>query len=298
MTSLRLGILTDLHRTTNPQESHQFHNEYDFEGHCSRVQRALAWFAEEAIDALLLCGDLTHTGELAAMSSVLGECCAGLQAPVIAVSGNHDVSQNEDLLARGIERSADSRLLAADPCGEMISGVRVAGLQLIPTCGYDRSRLRDLPALEEWGEEPVVLLSHLPLLSRAEAVAGLGMPYPGDLVDREQAAALLQTRSAATIVVSGHAHVRDVDSEGPVLQLLQAAMIEPPFEATVIDVGADVDGSVLVIRRTHRTSDRRAMNEPTLTEPVGAWRFADGVWSAVAAESLDPQDTPVGDPIA
>jgi predicted phosphodiesterase len=310
---LRLAILSDLHRTTNPHECAWWQNEYDFAGHLTRVERALAWFKREAVDALVLCGDLTHAGGADAMSAVLSECCAGLEVPVIAVSGNHDVAEGEDLLADGVERVSDGRLVRAKASGELVSGIRVAGVQLAPTSGYMRSRLHALPAVEDWRDEPVVLVSHLPLLSRASAVASHGMAYPGDLLDRERAAAVLQARSAATIVVSGHIHVRDAHTEGPVLQLLQAAMVEPPYEAAVLDVRADADGGLSATRRTHRTSDQRAAHEPTLVEPVGSWRFVNGCWAVAEAGTHEWQDRipvaeagthewqdriPVGEPIA
>jgi predicted phosphodiesterase len=285
MSTLRLGILSDLHRTTNPQERHEFHNEHDFNGHASRIERALAWFEQEAVEALVLCGDLTHTADEAAMVAMLGECAA-LELPVIAVSGNHDVAHGEDVLARVIEHGADDRLLAGNPSGHLLTDIRIAGVQVTPTSGYDFSRLQSMPAVQDWGDEPVILLSHLPMLSRAAEVAARGMPHPGDLLDREQAARLLAERSAPTIVLCGHIHVRDAHSKGPVLQLVQAAMIEAPFEAAVLDVRTDVDGGVLAARRTLRTSVKRVQHEPTLVEPVGCWRFASGSWSLADPEEL------------
>lgn len=290
MTSVRLGVLSDLHRSTDRAEKAAFHNQYDFGGHAARVERALAWFEREVVDALVLCGDLTHTAGESAMTAVLGECCAALDVPVIAVSGNHDVGEGEDMLARGIERLADDRLILGDPSGEMICGIRVAGLQVAPRIGYSRSTLRALPLVNDWGDEAVVLITHLPLLSRASAVAACGMAYPGDLLDRGQAATLLQTRDAATLVVSGHIHVRDAHVDGPVLQLLQTALIEPPFEATVLEIEADSAGRALVTRRTHRTSDQRAADEPTLVEPVGSWRFANGCWAVARHGARGVQD--------
>lgn len=296
MSSVRLGILSDLHRTTDSGERSQFHNEYDFQGHTARIDEALAWFRREAVDALILGGDLTHTAQPEAMSAVLRECCTELDVPVMAVSGNHDVGAGEDELARAIERAGDDRLFAGDPAGHLISGIRVAGLQLVPTSGWMRSRLLSLPAVDEWGEEPVVLISHLPLLSAASVVAAAGMPYPGDVLDREEAAALLRSRGAPTIVVSGHIHVRDALAEGPVLQLLQAAMIEPPFEAVVLDVRTEADGGVLVVTRTaRRSSDRRATHEPTFTGPVGSWQFASVSWEATDAGGVPKDQTVLAD---
>jgi predicted phosphodiesterase len=282
VSAVRLGILSDLHRTTNVAQRAEFHNEYDFGGHSARIARALAWFGEEEVDALILCGDLTHTAEPEAMAAVLRECVAELEVPVIAVAGNHDVGAGQDELSRAIERPGLDRLLAGSPIGHMIAEVRVAGLQLEPTSGWARSRLVSLPAVDAWGEEPVVLVSHLPLLSRASTVAAAGMPYPGDLLDREDAAALLRGRGAPTVVVAGHIHVRDVHTDDGILQLLQGAMIESPFEAVLLDVGTDGDGVVCVTRTARRTSDRPVRCEPTFTDPVGSWRFESAGWEATA----------------
>ena len=277
MKSVRLGILSDLHRTTDSRLRHEWHNPHDFIGHPTRMAHALAWFEQEAIDALVLCGDLTHSGDVEAMSAMLSECRAEREAPVIAVSGNHDVVHGKDVLASEIERANDDHLVEANTAGELVSGVRVASVQLAPASGYQRSRLRALPEVEVWGDEPVVLVSHLPLLSRAAAVAARGMPYPGDLLNRERAVEPLLKRRAPTIVLAGHIHVRDVHVEGPVLQIVQAALVEPPFEAALLDVRIDEDG-VLVTRRTRRTSDQRAEFEPILVGPAGSWRFANGSW--------------------
>ena len=299
MSSLRLGLLSDLHRTTDSRCRDRFHNEYDFAGHLARVERALAWFAERKVDALILCGDLTHTAGEQAMAAVLGECALQLPAPTIVVSGNHDASMGEDLLSAAVAHLGSDRVVLGAPRGEMIGAIRVAGVHVAPSFTDSRSRLQAMPAVRDWGAEPVVLVSHLPILSRAGAVAARGMPYPGDLIDREPAAALLSARRAATVVVSGHIHVRDASAEGPVLQLLQAAMIESPFEAATLDVLAEPDGRVLVTRQSHRTSDKQFDYEPTLAGSSGSWRYIEGRWKAAEACADASQDgTVVADQVA
>jgi Icc-related predicted phosphoesterase len=53
-----------------------------------RLQRVFRAVAEE-VDVVLLAGDLTTHG-LPDQAAVLGDACAGLSTPVIAVLGNHD----------------------------------------------------------------------------------------------------------------------------------------------------------------------------------------------------------------
>ena len=279
MSSLRLGILSDVHATSALDERAAWHNAYDFNGLSVRVERALAWFEQQDVDLILLCGDLTHHGDAAPLRALLKHICGTTTRRVLAVAGNHDVACGEDVLARELTRLRDPRLGLAGPQGELVSGVRIAGVHPAPTVGYFGAWLREPPALNAWGEEPVVLASHLPLLSRAAALAARGMPYPGDLLDRELAAAALRSRRAPTVVVCGHIHARDVHAQGAVLQLTQAALIEPPFDAVVLDVRRTA-ASVVVARRTLRTGGRHAEHEPVLAEPDGAWRFADSRWSA------------------
>jgi predicted phosphodiesterase len=281
VTSLKLGLLADLHRTLDVNARGGWHNEYDFAGVGRRLERALAWFERQAVDVLLLCGDLTHDGHSNAMRVVLDECTATSAYPVMAVSGNHDVARGEDALAREIERVADPRLHLADARGQVLSGIRIAGLQVAPRVGFLRSRLCELPPVDSWGHAPVILVSHLPLLSRAAAIAARGMAYPGDLLDRQRAAALLHSRLGPTIVVAGHIHARDVYAQDRVLQLTQAAMVEAPFDAAVIEVRREGERGVMVTRRTHRTGDQRAAYEPTLVGLIGSWRYVDGSWAEV-----------------
>jgi predicted phosphodiesterase len=290
VSGLRLGILSDVHCTSAPDERAAWHNAYDFAGLRARVERALAWFAQEDVDLVVLCGDLTHHGDSAPLRTLLEQLRAGTPQRVLAVAGNHDVADGEDMLARELAHLGDPRLAPADVRGELLGGIRLAGVHLVPTIGYFGARLREQPALDAWGEEPVVLASHLPLLSRAAALAARGMPYPGDLLDRVQAADALRTRRAPTVVVCGHIHARDVHAEGSVLQLTQAALIEPPFDAVVLDVRPDGEGGALVTRRTLRTGEQRAAHEPALAQPDGAWRFVAGGWSD--ADVADPLVAP------
>jgi Icc-related predicted phosphoesterase len=71
-----------------------------------RLERVFRAIAEEA-DLVLLAGDLTTHG-LPEQAAVLGDACAGMPTPVVAVLGNHDHHSAragevaEELRARGI----------------------------------------------------------------------------------------------------------------------------------------------------------------------------------------------------
>ncbi|HZR96721.1 MAG TPA: metallophosphoesterase [Gaiellaceae bacterium] len=57
-----------------------------------RIENAFARIAEEA-DVILLAGDLTTTGE-PEQAQVVADACRGLEIPVFAVFGNHDLHAN------------------------------------------------------------------------------------------------------------------------------------------------------------------------------------------------------------
>jgi predicted phosphodiesterase len=287
---LRLGVLTDLHWSTAPAMRGAWHNEWDFAGLQDRVRRAIAWFEREQVDLLALSGDLANRGDPGSMRAALQEIRSLSPLRAVAVSGNHDVACGADLLRTELHRLADPQLTPADRRGELRGGLRLAGVHLSPGTGLLRSRLRDQPAVDAWNGETVVLISHLPLLSRASAFAARGMPYPGDLIDRETAVAPLLARGGATVVLAGHIHARDVHRSGPVLQLTQAALVEPPFDASIVDVRLDRD-AITVTRRTLRTGDQRAWPEPTLVGPTGGWAYWRGRWRD-ATDSVSASNTP------
>ena len=82
--------------------------------HCAPENRDAVMTAFEAIegqaDALLLAGDLTTHGE-PEQAEVLAEACRGMETPVVAVLGNHD--------------------LQGDRASELVEVVRGAGIQVL-----------------------------------------------------------------------------------------------------------------------------------------------------------------------
>jgi hypothetical protein len=258
---MRLGLLCDLHVVDERHAAGDaWHNPYDFAGVLERAAAALAAFAEEGVDAIAIGGDVVRDpgeADLAPLDRLL----AGAAVPVLAVSGNHD-GGGDALLA------ALPSVRGARPEGERIGGVRLAGIEL---AGTDWSGVRtaaSAPAVEAWGEEPVVLLSHFPLLSHAARLSARGLAYPGDLLDRRPHAAAVAGRGAPTVVLSGHIHARDAQHRGALLQLTAAALVEPPYECTLVDVDPDGDG-VAVRRRA------RSLPGPEPTGPLPVLSGAD-----------------------
>lgn len=275
--------MTDLH-VGRPGDVGAWHNPYDMAGAEGRLRRAMEHFARARVDVIALTGDLVHRGDEAVLRSVLELCAATARAPVRLVAGNHDTAHDGDRLHRAVDALADDRLRLATPRAEPAGdGVLLAGVHAAGADGWFGSRLRDPPDVDEWGDRPVVLLSHLPALSAAARVAALGLPYPGDLTDRVELEAALVGRRGPTVVLSGHIHARTSRAAGTLLQLTQAAAVEPPFECAVLDLEHRA-GTLRVARAAHALQASAAPLPPVLSPAREAWAFTGGAWSSASDE--------------
>ena len=91
-------------------------------------------------------------------------------------------------------------------------------------------------------------------------MAAAGLPYAGDLVNRADLERELRADPRPTLVLSGHIHARCSTHDGPLLQLTVGAVIEPPFDATLVEIDADerpAHGSAPRRDRRHRSGLRR-----------------------------------------
>jgi len=263
--SVRFGILTDLHAVQDPSRRAAWHNAYDFAGVEQRRNRALELFAEAGIDRLLLLGDLAHDGDLPSLRRMLRP--DGLAAPALAVGGNHDGARPTDQLDQARPKSLTLPGWRAVRHGP----VRVAGVRVVrrPERRWAAARR---PALATWGADPVLLASHFPLLSRSTALAQRKLPYAGDLIDRAAVAEPLLARPTPTVVACGHLHVRDSASCGSLLQLGFGALVEPPFEATLLELAID-GNAVDVTRIAHELGEAHEQRDPRLAPARESWRF-------------------------
>lgn len=315
----RLGLVSDVHWMAEPPATASgWHGTgAELAGALDRLSLALDRFAEHDVDAIALAGDLAHHGDVDSLAQVLA-ACAHASAPVLVVAGNHDVDGDADRLARAHEqavvparslaaaatgetrhRVADERpaVTLATPAGETQAGIRVAGVHVGETAGWFGARLRELPDPAAWGDEPLVLISHYPVLSLAVPVSEQGLPYPGDLLDRRELADPLIARPAPTLVIGGHVHARATLVEGPVLQLTGGALVEPPYECALVDVEVPAPGLLAVRRECLRLRDGEGAREPVLAPERETWLFDGRQWRTIndeedhaAEHRQDPDD--------
>jgi uncharacterized protein len=202
--------------------------------HCSDDNRDAVMTAFEAIDgeveAVLLAGDLTTHGE-PEQGAVLAEACRGMETPVVAVLGNHDLHANradelvEVLRDAGIvvlERSHTT--VVTDGCQLGVAGVKgfVGGFRGLGLPDFGEPSLRAIYA--ECGEEVdalshglheialcpfrVALLHYAPIV---ETLHGEPVEIWTFLGSDRLAAPLLEHRP--DLVLHGHAHAGRLQGE-------------------------------------------------------------------------------------
>jgi predicted phosphodiesterase len=263
---LRVGVLSDTHVVQDVSRRASWHNAYDFSGVEDRIRRAVDLFAREGVELLLVLGDLAHDGDAPSLRRALAPALDGPTAFV--VGGNHDGARpTAALAALGMAglRLPGWRALSVG------QGMRVAGLRVVRRAGREWVTARS-PALLTWGEGPVLLATHFPVLARADAMRRHGLTHPGDLAGRASLAEPLLARSAPTVALSGHVHIRDSAASGSLLQLAFGALVEPPFEATVLDIEGDA-ASLTVGRVAHELDRAEERRDPRLVPARETWSF-------------------------
>jgi len=265
---VRAGVLTDIHVSLDPDRSASWHNEYDFAGLGGRLRGAAELFAAEGAGLVLALGDLAHDGDAPSLEAALSPLTSGPALHV--VGGNHDGPRPTAALAA---LELDGVRLPGWRALRTMDAVRTAAVRVERRAARRWAAARP-PAMTTWGDEAVLLASHFPVLSRAAEVHARGLPYAGDLLDRPALAARLLARPAPTIVVCGHLHVRESVASGALLQIACGALIEPPFEATILDLEAAGGDMLRVTRRAHELGAAPERREPRLSPADESWTFS------------------------
>ncbi len=293
---LRLGIVADPHlspagtRLASVLGFPSVPTEFAMYNAMVRYRRALKWCIREGADGLALLGDLSWSGDAESLGAGL-RLARRTGRTVWTVSGNHDCGERVDAMAKAVRRVGAENVRLATPSGEVFGagGVRVAGLCVSSeNYGYT-AFLDERPDVSGWGGEPVVLLSHYPMISFRERAEREGLYYgDNDLENLDEVQQPLLEREAPTIVVNGHIHRRDACAEEKVFQVSCSALYEPPYEITLLDLAAE-EGKLSV--RVERISVAPSSDEDArlsiLSPARQRWVFDEGAWYSV--ESAEPR---------
>jgi hypothetical protein len=264
---LRLGVLSDLHCELEPTGS-RWINDFEPEHLDRRTDAALAWFSDARVDLIVLLGDIVQHELAGDLAHVFARLAAAEVAPLATVNGNHDLRLGDRFAECAHEHGI--RLLYDEPlelAGVPLTGIAAARGAAPPEYVGRVGSLRGDTGL-------FVVASHFPVLSEATRVAGAGLPYSGDLVNRAEVEDELRADPRPKLVLSGHIHARCSAGEGPLLQFTVGAMIEPPFDATLVEI----DPSALSVRRTARRLGEIAVTDPVFVADNEHWRLTDGAW--------------------
>jgi predicted phosphodiesterase len=263
--ALRLGVLSDFHHTANSAEPLAFHHDFELSEVLERTATAIDWLGTEGIDALALLGDLAHHGDVESQLDLLRIASETWGGRIFVVPGNHDLREDAGGLVRALRQLNEPRVSQPSPRGEHFHGFRIAGLD--PT---------DAPpeqATAEWGRDPVVLLSHWPTISLELRFVEAGLRYPDDHPMQATYAAALEERGALTVVINGHLHARASVQLPELLQLSVGAMVESPFEASIVEVVGEAD-DVSVRYRARSFAAHDVDSAPVLSAANGAFNLS------------------------
>lgn len=280
---MKFGVITDIHLYPDPNTQKRFawHNPYPMQRAMAQYDAALERCLAEGVDAIAILGDIAHIGDGASLDVAL-ERAATTGKPVWVTPGNHDCTVRADAIALAVGKRARSRVTLLDAVGERdaaLAGWRLAGLPVASDDGGDSARSLEQPALDAWQDDPVIFLTHFPMLSLAEQCAAAGLKYAGDLRNYADTTAHLQQRSAPTLVLHGHLHVRDELARDSLLQLSFAALIEPPHEMAILELDGD-SRELALHRRNVSIASHAAARLPVLAQDETRWQLRDGAWRA------------------
>jgi hypothetical protein len=267
---VRIGVLSDLHCELEPAGS-RWINPFEPEHLDRRTDAALTWFAEAKVDLIVVLGDSVQFPNASDLAHVFARLAAANVAPLATVSGNHDLRLGEEFAQ--CARANGIRLLHEEPLELASVSVVGVGVELGPVPPQYLGRCGVLGGRSGF----VVVASHFPVLSEATRVAAAGLPYAGDLVNRADLERGLRSNARPAVVLSGHIHARCSTHDGTLLQFTAGALIEPPFDVSIVEIDAPN------VRRTARRLGRIAVTDPVFADDDERWRWTDDRWARVTA---------------
>jgi hypothetical protein len=289
---VRIGVIADSHVSVDERrfEPEAWHNPYRLADSLDRFAAALTHPLLEGAELVAVLGDLVHWGDRASLRAVV-DAAAACAKPVILLSGNHDVIERgvrlEDEVAAASPRDVWSPCIDPLPDAIVAPFVRAGlGLQVVEVMEVRPDdgrpfRVEARTVLPGATGGAGIVLTHFPLLSFRWRAVEAELLYSGNLRDLA-AEPDLDRGWGATLVLNGHLHIHAVRVKESTCQISFGALVEAPYEVSVVDVTAR-DDELEIAYECASMHDVTEAKVPALDPSRGAHRIA-----------LDTAATPTG----
>ncbi|MGE3798836.1 MAG: metallophosphoesterase [Thermomicrobiales bacterium] len=278
--STTLGVIAEIHFAPDDTAPVRWHNVVHLDRTRELLDRAIEYFCDQRLDALVLLGDLSNAADPESLRYVRDRV-ASLNVPVLVVPGNHDIDAHP--LSRDRFRdhlSADQ--FAVAPASMTLTHEVDATLVEIQR---DAQTGRLASSRLSWNAGPAkslhAVFTHFPLKDMEPELTDADLKHAGDLSDRESLWSQLLQAESPVVVVHGHLHVRAASTEGRLLHLSCGALVEPPHEVSVLRITTLANRDLRVDRTAHAVWESPVEKSPVLSPAHESWRFADGHWNRV-----------------
>jgi len=274
--TLRLGVVADPHLSLRGGEA-SWHNPYRLADAHERLDAALSDERLADVDAFVLLGDLAHFGDRPSVRRCIESVDkTRLGRPAVLISGNHDVIEKDVHLDDELREFAT----AFDASAVFASagfGLRVQDVVAESERSAQPFDVRARTVLED-GPNGHVVLTHFPVLSLEERARDAQLLYAGHLSQLSPTPPSLP-EEGPVLVLSGHQHLRGITHDSDVLQIVFAALVEPPYEFARVEIESD-NGRMSVDYSCWSARVPDAPKLPVLDPDQGTWQWTTGSgWS-------------------
>jgi hypothetical protein len=279
MATLKIGVIADIHAAPADCPPESWQADYAPANGAALARQAVDLLRAESIDALFVLGDNANNGDHQSMKSAVA-AVSSLSVPTWIVAGNVDLTRNQIELEDSLAAVAPS-LRVPTALGRPFQGFIVAGLRFQAVGG--EITLMNRPVIAAWGDEPVLLISHYPVISRRdEALAG-GWKDSGDAAGLTGLDIELAARVAPTVIFHGHLHLKDAVANGTLLQLGFPAVIESGHEFAIVTISSEAGEIRLDVAWLNAAPDDRPVAQ--IGAPVKSWIFTSHKWRPLTPSS-------------
>lgn len=270
---MRFGIVADPHIAPSDTAPYAWHNTMELPRSLELLDAALDWLRGQQVDALVLLGDVTEAADPASFAAVRDRL-VGCGVPVLTVPGNCDLDPVTGAMTAYEQFAGEWRAIA--PAVVSLAGgfaIELIGLAAEP----DANGLRGVRATATGEPAAPIVLTHYSVLDLDPDLVRAGFRHSGNLTNRAEIEAGLRGSEAPVVVIHGHLHVHDARSDGNLLHLSCAALVEPPHHVSVIDV-INGDDEITVERRAHSVQAFDVAHLPVFAPDRQQWRWSNGFW--------------------